>query len=200
MRIPHLGPDQLCIGIAVMVPPPLSGRLHRLRRASGDPAADSAPPHITVIPPMPVDRSALPGAMRRVQAVAAQVQRFEVRLRGAGTFRPVSPVVFAQVDEGFEVCQVLAARVRAALGAPADRFPYHPHVTVAQDAPDAQLDRVQQALDGFDASFTAQTVEVSQLESDAVWRRLRRFQLAAPASGAPGLAAPASTARHEVAP
>ncbi|MDR3107115.1 MAG: 2'-5' RNA ligase family protein [Bifidobacteriaceae bacterium] len=183
MRTPRLGPGQVCIGIALMVPPPLDGRLRQLRRACGDPDADAAPPHITVIPPAPVGRTALPGILRHVQTEAARFRRFQVRLHGAGSFCPVSPVVFAKVAEGFKDCQALEARLRPALEGLEACFPYHPHVTVAQDTPQAQLDQAAEALDGFDEWFSVEELEVSQLEPDAVWRPLRRFPLAAPTFG-----------------
>jgi 2'-5' RNA ligase len=182
MRIPPLGPGQVCLGVAVMVPPPLDERLRRIRRASGDPRPDDAPPHITVIPPTPVDRPSLRALIRRIAAQTARVERFEVRLRGAGTFRPVSPVVFAKVEGGFEACKALEAEVRRALDRLEDRFPYHPHVTVAQDAPDASLDQTEQAIAALDESFTVGAVEVCLLQSDAVWRPLSSCPLAGASS------------------
>ena len=37
-------------------------------------------------------------------AVAARRRPFRLTLRGTGTFRPVSPVVYLRVDEGWDEC------------------------------------------------------------------------------------------------
>ena len=74
-------------------------------------------------------------------AVAARHAPFVVKLRGTATFRPVSPVVFVQLVEG--VAGLRAASRRASgrgCSTQELRFQYHPHVTVAHEVPDDQLD------------------------------------------------------------
>ena len=66
---------------------------------------------------------------------------FRIRLRGTGTFRPVSPVVFVMVAEGISGCEQLAVSVRRGPLAVDLQFPYHPHVTVAHHLADGSLDR-----------------------------------------------------------
>ena len=73
--------------------------------------------------------------------MAEEEQPFDIELRGTGTFRPVSPVVFVQLARGIGGCERLEQRVRPG---PLTRdlpFPYHPHVTVAHDVADEALDR-----------------------------------------------------------
>ena len=63
--------------------------------------------------------------------MAGEVRGFAIHLRGTGTFRPVSPVVFVTLAEGISQCEQLADAVRRG---PLDmdlEFPYHPHVTIA---------------------------------------------------------------------
>jgi 2'-5' RNA ligase len=163
-----------------MVPSPLGERLLQVRRDCGDPQAEAFPPHITVIPPALIARAALPDVLKRIEAATASCERFTVRLRGAGTFRPVSPVVFARLAEGFEACQAFETQVRSAVGPLEPRFPYHPHVTVAQDAPDTELDQAEHAIGDLDARFEAAVLDVCLLRPDAVWQPLRRFALAPP--------------------
>ena len=87
----------------------------------GDESARHIPTHITLLPPHEVDptRTSTPwsttsGRWRR------RAEPFDVHLRGTGTFRPVSPVVFVGVVEGISQCEQLAADVqpRAAGGRP----------------------------------------------------------------------------------
>ena len=52
--------------------------------------------------------------------------RFRVHLRGTGTFRPVSPVVFVGVVEGISQCEQLAAGVRQGPAGDRARLPLPP--------------------------------------------------------------------------
>jgi 2'-5' RNA ligase len=55
---------------------------------------------------------------------------------------------------GISECELLAGAIAAAEGIERDsRFPYHPHVTVAQDVPPEALDAVFEDLAGFSARF-----------------------------------------------
>jgi len=86
--------------------------------------------------------------------VAAQHAGFELLLRGTGTFRPLTEVVFVAVAAGISECERLAAAIGSAPELERPRhFPYHPHITVAQDVPPPALDRVFHELAGFEARF-----------------------------------------------
>ena len=74
-----------------------------------------------------------------------------MHLRGSGTFRPVSPVVFVPLARGISECERLEAQVRSGPLARETAFPYHPHVTVAHDLDEAALDRAFDALAAYDA-------------------------------------------------
>ena len=77
-----------------------------------------------------------------------------MRLRGTGTFRPVSPVVFIAVSQGISYTEMLAKSVRRALGAPEPDFPFHPHVTIAHNLDDASLDQAYDELSTFECEFS----------------------------------------------
>ncbi|HET8971518.1 MAG TPA: 2'-5' RNA ligase family protein [Candidatus Nanopelagicales bacterium] len=146
-------------GVAVEVPEPAAAALAAARRGSGDPAADHMPPHVTLVPPVSV--TAPVGEVEQVlRAGAAQVQPFTVHLRGTGTFRPVSEVVFVAVAAGIADLERLAAAVRRSPLDPPRRFPYHPHVTVAQDVAGEELDAVFDKLADFDTDFVVTSVRL----------------------------------------
>ena len=90
-----------------------------------------------------------------IHANSARAQApFTIHLRGTGTFRPISEVVFVALSQGISECELLAEAIRSAQGLQRDsRFPYHPHVTVAQDVPPAALDAVFEDLSQFSARF-----------------------------------------------
>ena len=54
-------------------------------------------------------------------------------------------------------------------------FPYHPHVTVAHGISEESMDRAQEELAGFEASWTATGFALYEQGSDLVWRLQRKF-------------------------
>lgn len=125
------------IGVAIGIPEPWGSELVRHRIEAGDPLAEQVPPHVTLLPPTEVDSEGLRAVEEHLRAVAARHRPFDLHLRGTGTFRPVTDVVFVVVARGISECELLQADVR---GGPLVRelhFPYHPHVTVAHDVPAA---------------------------------------------------------------
>ena len=158
------------IGVAIAVPDPWGSELERWRASFGDPQADTIPAHITLLPPTLVDVAALDGVDAHLRDAAAAVEPFDVHLRGTGTFRPVSPVVFVALASGIAGCERLEARVRRGILARELEFPYHPHVTVAHDLPDEVLDDAYDALGGFSARFTVTGFALYVHGSDGVWQ------------------------------
>src|SRR6185503_3031459 len=101
----------------------------------------------TLLGPTDVPTEALPRLEKHLAAVAAAQEPFAVHLRGTGTFRPVTQVVFVAVAAGISECELLAEAISAAPELHREtRFPYHPHVTVAQDVAPEALDRVYEDL------------------------------------------------------
>lgn len=158
------------IGVAIEVPQPYGQILQDWRKRLGDPSAHQIPPHVTLLPPTQLTEAALLAAEDHLREVARDERSFELHLRGTGTFRPVSPVTFVQVTAGISDCERLEARVRSG---PLDRtlkFHYHPHVTVAQDVPEEQLEEGYQALAGFDARFPVWGFSLYEQGPDRTWR------------------------------
>ncbi len=146
------------IGVSVAVPEPWGGELQDYRVRLGDPTAAAIPTHITLLPPIDVDDVLRPEIDDHLEAVAARTAPFVSHLRGTGTFRPVSPVVFVNVVEGIASCEVLASAVRQGPLAIDAQYPYHPHVTVAHRLPDELLDRAFEDLSTFACRFTVDRI------------------------------------------
>ena len=178
MKLPERGPSQVRIGIAIEVPEPYAAELQAARAAFGDPQAGAIPPHITVVGPTVVDESVLPAVWAHLEKVAAETPGFRVHLRGTGTFRPISPVVFVTVAEGIAECELLEQGVRSGVLAQELRFNYHPHVTVAHEVSEADLDRAFDEMADYEATFDVEHVWQYEHGDDGVWRPQRSFQLA----------------------
>ena len=164
------------IGILLVIPEPFGGELRVRRAAYGDPQAAAVPVHVTLLPPTPVEPRDVPEIERHLARVAAQGSTFRMRLRGTGSFRPVSQVVFVRVEQGLLNCVELEAQVRSGLLERELQFPYHPHVTVAHDLDDATLDAAFADLAHFEAEFTIQGFALYAQEPSGGWRRLRLFR------------------------
>lgn len=165
------------IGVALAVPEPWGRQLQDYRAAVGDTTATQIPSHITLAPPALVSDGALAAVEEHLDAVAAEAAQFRVHLRGTGTFRPVSPVVFVAVVEGISACEQLASAIRQG---PLDlelQFPYHPHVTVAHHLPDAALDQAFADLADFECGFDATAFHLYAHDPDLGWQRARDFDL-----------------------
>jgi 2'-5' RNA ligase len=171
------------IGVAIAVPEPWGEQLQSYREGLGDATASGIPTHITLMPPVAVDEDAVGDLEKHLAEAAATNGAFKIRLRGTGTFRPVSPVVFVMVAEGISGCEQLAGSVRRG---PLDadlQFPYHPHVTVAHHLSDETLDRAFDDLAGFECDFTVDRFSLYVHDGNSGWAPTRDFVLAAPLDG-----------------
>ena len=171
------------IGVAIAVPEPWGPELQDYRTALGDTTAEGIPTHITLAPPFEVDEEDLPAIEKHLSEAAASRPPFSIHLRGTGTFRPVSPVVFVTVVRGISSCEQLAMAVRRGPLESDLAFPYHPHVTVAHDVAEDLLDRAFDELSDFEAQFDADHFLLYVHDTEIGWRPTREFPLT---GGQPG--------------
>ena len=167
------------IGVALAIPEPWASELQDYRLSVGDTTATMIPTHITLIPPIEVDEDDLAEVEKHLTEVASATSAFRIHLRGTGTFRPVSPVVFVTVVEGISACEQLAFSIRRGPLAAELQFPYHPHVTIAQDLDDECLDKAFDELASFECRFTVDHFSLYVHEHPTGWRPTRGFGLVA---------------------
>jgi 2'-5' RNA ligase len=164
------------IGVALSIPEPWATQLQDYRTLI-DPSAALVPTHITLVPPIEIDADDLVAVEEHLAKVAEAEAAFEVHLRGTGTFRPVSPVVFVSLVQGISQTEQLAAAVRSG---PLDidvEFPFHPHVTVAHHLPDDAMDGAFEHLATFDASFEVTGFHLYVHDVETGWQPTRDFTL-----------------------
>jgi len=165
------------IGVAIAIPEPWASELQDYRTSVGDTTAAQIPTHITLVPPTEVGADDLDAVTAHLEAVAAAVSPFTIHLRGTGTFRPVSPVVFVTLAEGISGCEVLAGAVRQGPLAVDLHFPYHPHVTVAHHLDDETLDIAYKELAGFECRFAVEEFSLYVHDEQAGWRPTHHYRL-----------------------
>ncbi|MEZ0065374.1 2'-5' RNA ligase [Streptacidiphilus sp. MAP12-20] len=170
--------DPVLIGVSLEVPEPYASLIQDARAGYGDSKARAIPTHVTLLPPTLVPVAEVEAVGRHLAAAAAAHRPFPVQLRGTGTFRPVSQVVYLRLDAGVRECRALEASVRSGPLARELAFPYHPHVTVAHDVEPAALDRAFAELKEFRGEFTAGGFSLYRFGADEIWRPVRTFAFA----------------------
>jgi len=164
------------VGVAVAIPEPWARELQDYRTSVGDETAQRIPTHITLVPPLDLDGD-LSEVEEHLALVAASFESFRIHLRGTGTFRPVSPVVFVSLVEGISQSEQLADAVRRGPLATELSFPYHPHVTIAHHLDDQTLDRAFAELADFDCVFEAEEFHLYVHHDSVGWQPTRGFKL-----------------------
>lgn len=165
------------IGVLVLLPEPLAGRVRDLRSRVRDPRGAVIPPHVTLVPPTGIDARTLDDVARHLEGVASARAPFEVTLRGTRTFQPVTDVVYLAVVGGGADCDRLQSAVRQGPLAVDLRFPYHPHVTLAHDVPQPALDAAFEAMADVDETFCVREFVLYAHRPDAPWEIVRTFML-----------------------
>ncbi|WP_153505270.1 2'-5' RNA ligase family protein [Cumulibacter manganitolerans] len=173
-----MGGSEVTVGLSIPMPAPYDAVLQEWRRRSGDPMAELVMPHVTLVPPTPVAEEALDRVLSTLRERCTGLTSFPLRLRGTGTFRPISDVVFVAVADGISHCEVLAERLRTDELRPQLEYPYHPHVTVAQNVPTEALDAVFDGLEDFRADIVVDEVWAHRQNDDGSWTPLTSFALA----------------------
>lgn len=162
----HGTPGTVTVGVVVFVPQPTAGRLTRIRSQAGDPHGDLIAPHVTLLPPTNRPVHQMKEITRHLRRVGRRHPPFPIRLAGTGTFRPITPVVFARLTDGVEGCEALETSIRTGVLQRSLPFDYHPHITLAAQLPDDVLDRVEQGMAQFQDTFAVREFHLVCFESD----------------------------------
>ncbi|WP_341482036.1 MULTISPECIES: 2'-5' RNA ligase family protein [Arthrobacter] len=164
-----------CVGIVIAVPEPMASELRAARASFGDPMAAVIPAHITLV--TTTETSDWDATVDHVREVAAAQEPFRVTLQGSASFRPVSPVVYVNVDQGFDECIALHKELQSGPLARDLVFPFHPHVTVAHDVSEQSMDEAVRRLDDYQASFTVDCVGLYEHDATGLWKLHEHVQL-----------------------
>lgn len=120
------------------IPDPLGVFLDRLRLELVPGCSPHA--HVTILPPRPICASQEQAASE-IMAEASDVPGFEVVLGNVEVF-PVSKVIYIGLKQGEEQLREMYRMLNRGAVAYDEPFPYHPHVTLAQNFPLDQVDRL----------------------------------------------------------
>ena len=141
-----------------------------LRRALGDGSLQRIAPHLPLVPPVNVRAGALDEAVAVLRAAASdQGGTLELDLGPAGTFLPLNPVVFLDVNgPGLADLARLHRAVRAGPLLREERWPWKPHVTLCDEAPVERAVAAAAALSEYRAALSFDRVVLLQ-ETERRW-------------------------------
>ncbi len=165
--------------MALLLDPPCSDEVNGLRRALGDSSFDAVAPHVTLVPPINVRAGDLDEALAVVRRAAGEQDGpLQLELGPVATFVPVSPVVYLSVA-GPDLDYL--ARLRSAVASGPflrpDRWPFVPHVTLADQAAAEEAEAALTALSHFRSQATIDRVVVME-ERQRRWEPLADAKLA----------------------
>ncbi len=169
------------LGVVLLVPDPWAREVDGLRRACRDSSLGAIAAHITLISPINVRDEHLDQVIEQVRAAASEFRPLRLRLSGAATFAPATPVVYLGV--GGDLDRLLDLRQKLVTGPleRPDRYPYVPHVTVADDGTVEQLQAIAVALGGYEADIMVHGVHLLRQHDDRTWRPVSHAAFAPPA-------------------
>ena len=164
------------IGVAIAIPEPWASQLQDYRASIGDATAETIPTHITLVPPTDVDDAS--SRWRPTWPTWRPSRRgFVVHLRGTGTFRPVSPVVFVTLVEGISQCEQLAAAVRRGPLAMELAFPTTPTSPSPTTSPTRSWTGRSMSSSTFECTFAVTDFHLYVHDDEAAGSRPASFAL-----------------------
>lgn len=175
MFLPKRNESEQWLGVVIAIPEPWVSELTEMRLTLGDKAAERVPPHITVMPPQAVASDKKEQVFSHLEKVASRHRPFRVSVQGPGTFMPVSPVVYLNLAEGGPQCTELAEDVRFGPLDYTPRFPYHPHITIAQGLHEEKLFEAMKLGEGFNASWTVTGFRLDKVDATGSYHSTALF-------------------------
>lgn len=164
---------------------PLSGSLARAvrdARSASLPPGIEVPTHITVLPPWRASAGEINALLTHTATVGETCSPFEVSSGEIGTFEPISPVVYLDIARGRESIFRLHRQLKAGVPGADFRFPFVPHITLAQIDDDAQLDAVREHMADFSGSSLVTDMCVVTGPSLEHWSEQECVKLSGPGS------------------
>lgn len=164
-------------GVALLLPPRVAAEIDGIRRAVGDVALERIPPHVTLVPPVNVNEQKVADAVDVMRTAASATRPFRLGLGPPETFLPANPVLFLRVDGDLDVLHALRDHV---FRPPLERklsWPFHPHVTLADEATEERIAAALTGLADFRAEVTVDRVHLLE-ESGRSWSPVADFRFA----------------------
>ncbi|MFQ4147729.1 2'-5' RNA ligase family protein [Arthrobacter sp. LAPM80] len=162
------------LGVIISLPADLAAELSARRDRFAGPDAAVVPPHITLVSGRATD--SWEEAAEHVRKVAAAGEPFTISLRGTGTFEPLSPVVYLNVEDGAETCSHLHQELVAGPVEHLLEYDFHPHLTMAHNLDPESMELAKADMAGFEADFEVTSIGLFDYLADA-WALREELEL-----------------------
>lgn len=157
------------VGVALLIPEPVSHEVNALRRALGDGALERIPAHLTLVPPVNVKVDEMDDALRVLADAAAASGPLTLELGPLATFLPANPVLYLRVGGDVDRVRHLRDEVfRPPLLRPLT-WPFVPHVTVADEAEPERIEAALDVLRDYSSSCRVTDIHLLQERPGRVW-------------------------------
>ncbi len=170
-----------CFALVAYIPDPLGRFLDNLRRELVPGCQPRA--HVTILPPRPLF-SEPEAASEQVGATALEAEPFEVLCGDVAIF-PVTDVVYLELRAGTRELRDLHRRLNTKHLEFQEPFPYHPHITLAQELPAGSVREVAELAARrwnefrFDRGFAVEKLSFVQSKAGNGWIDLAYHPLGA---------------------
>jgi 2'-5' RNA ligase len=160
------------LGVVLLLEGPIADEINGLRRALGDAALGRIGPHVTLVPPVNVRVGDLDAALGVVRSAAAACGRpLTVILGPPSTFLPANPVVHLPVSGDLPRLTRLRDAVFTGPLERSLRWPWVPHVTLADDADPGTIPPALAVLRAYEAVTVVERVVVLEERHGPAGRR-----------------------------
>ncbi|TAN22491.1 MAG: hypothetical protein EPN30_08540 [Actinomycetota bacterium] len=160
---------------------PNAYKVDGLRASLGGFGIDRISPHITLVPPANLYLKDVGDEIYRLRKIAAETAPYEFEVGPAGTFYPVSPVLYLSVGgTGLaEMASLQARLVSSELYKPNTR-PYVPHVTLMDPADSADIAAALKIIKSVLFSQSVDSFEMMISHAQAYWELYSDFRFESP--------------------
>jgi 2'-5' RNA ligase len=161
------------------IPDPLGNFLDRLRLDLVPGCSPHA--HVTVLPPRPISAGEAQAADELME-IAENFSGFDIELGDVEIF-PVSKVIYIGLKRGEKELREMYRALNRGAVAFREPFPYHPHVTLAQNFPMEALDQLSANAvrewqeSHFSRSFPVHSLDFVKNIAGTCWTDLASIQL-----------------------
>jgi 2'-5' RNA ligase len=146
--------------------------------------------HVTILPPRPIDLN-IDESIRQIKAEGEDMHPFTVELGSVAVFRK-SNVVYLTIGKGEHELHALHENLNSGQLEYDGPFPYHPHITLAQDlTPEetvtlAEIARQRWAEYDGPREFSVEELSFVRSVKPGVWQDLAYVDLAQPVTSRAG--------------
>ncbi|MBI1790057.1 MAG: 2'-5' RNA ligase family protein [Acidobacteria bacterium] len=176
------GADRLnCFALVAYIPEPLAQFLDSLRKEMVSGCKPHA--HVTVLPPRPISGT-VEEAGQLAQSLAADFPPFEIAIGDVEIF-PVTEVVYLGIRAGVDRLLPMHEAMNIGPLEFHEPFPYHPHITLAQELQPGQSARLAEVARrrwsefAYPKRFPVETLTFVQNTVENTWVDLVECHLAA---------------------